>query len=215
MSTSGSLRIGNAAIEEQESLFGRYVIYIFGVVIVTLVFILFICYLSRKRNLMQARNRILLLRAQCRPENIVRAEIESSLRSVKHKSKDAKEKESCAICCDDFKQRQALTQTECNHQFHESCLWKWIDTKLKQTMSALQQQHLENPEQRLSQHPPKDCVECPLCNQPMIKTSEDERKDMQTKILRQAQETQASFIGVSQRTLLEMEARANNAAAPV
>lgn len=38
-------------------------------------------------------------------------------------------------------------------------------------------------------HPPKDCVECPLCNQHMIKTSQLERKNKQGELIKLAQET--------------------------
>lgn len=35
-------------------------------------------------------------------------------------------------------------------------------------------------------HPPKDCIECPLCIQPLIKTSEDERKAKETELIKLA-----------------------------
>lgn len=98
---------------------------------------------------MAVRNRILQLRAECRPENIIKQEIGKGLKSMKYKP-DPANADNCVICCDDFKKGQKLTSTECNHLFHNECLWKWIDSKLGQTMQALQQQNLDNHAENLS-----------------------------------------------------------------
>lgn len=53
-------------------------------------------------------------------------------------------------------------------------------------------------------HPPIDCIECPLCNQPLIKTNEDERKAKESELIKLANLTQANYMGVSLQELLEV-----------
>lgn len=119
-----------------DSTVGRYIVYIFGFFVAILVIAFSIWHTQRKRHLMSVRNRILQLRAECRPENIIKMEIGKSLKPIKYKP-SADNADNCVICCDDFKKGHPLTSTECNHLFHTECLWKWIDTKLAQTMQAL------------------------------------------------------------------------------
>jgi len=52
-------------------------------------------------------------------------------------------------------------------------------------------------------HPPQDCIECPLCNQPLIKTSEDERKAKETALIKLANQTQANYMGVARQHIEE------------
>ena len=70
-------------------------------------------------------------------------------------------------------------------------------------MAALYQE--ANEQNRQPGHPPKDCVECPLCNQSLIKTSEEERKAKATEIIKMANETQANYMGISRAALEEIQ----------
>ena len=112
--------------------------YSFGFLVVLLVIIFLIWYIRRRRAGMQIHNKLVQLRDMCRPENIIKAEIRQYLVEVQYTiSPDAAGPDNCAICCEEFKKNQMLTQTECKHLFHELCLWKWIETRLQHTMNVL------------------------------------------------------------------------------
>lgn len=160
--------------------------------------------------LIKVQNQIVELRQQAKPENILKAEVLGKLSQVKYQAPDKDHKEetdSCAICTDEFKSKQVVTKTPCNHLFHDKCLWQWIDTKLKQTMvEALQQ--IEAPDiDEMDLHPAANCIECPLCNQPMVKSTLEERKTKQKKILALANEKQANYMGISREALENIQKR--------
>ena len=92
-------------VQEEDNIMAQYVIYVIALVIVLIVLILALCTAARKRNAMRTRNKILQLREQSRPENIMKDEIRGLIRQVKYRKPADKnaEAESCAICCDDFK----------------------------------------------------------------------------------------------------------------
>ena len=80
----------------------RYIVYFFGFFALILAIVFIIWHTQRKRHLMAIRNRILQLRAECRPENIIKQEIGKGLKSMKYKP-DPANADNCVIGCDDFK----------------------------------------------------------------------------------------------------------------
>lgn len=59
-------------------------------------------------------------------------------------------------------------------------------------------------------HPNKDSVQCPNCNAPLIKSSVEERKAKQEQLYRDANDTQASYMGISRQALEEIQNREPN-----
>ena len=57
--------------------------------------------------------------------------------------------DTCCICCDDFKSKDKVRQTNCKHIFHSKCLMQWAKTKV--TAVALDGSHVV--------HDP----DCPYC----------------------------------------------------
>ena len=146
----------------------RYILYSIGCLVVFLLIGFAIWHCSRKRHMMQVQNKILQLRLQARPENIIKDEIKTLLRHVTYKvdkkaRKQGEDPDTCVICCEEFKNKQTIICTQCKHLFHDECLWQWIDSKLQRTMTELQIQ-ARNDHLPSVPHPPKDCIECPLCN---------------------------------------------------
>ena len=140
----------------------KYMIYLMSGVIALLIIIFIIWYCVRKQMMLNVRKKINNLRTKGRPENLVKEEIKTNLKQIKFESKK-EEMDPCAICCDDFKQKELIIQTECNHLFHEMCVWQWIETKLKLTINEMEQEADQGVDLN-SLHPRKDCVQCPNCN---------------------------------------------------
>ena len=96
-----------------------------GGIVLLLIAIFLVWYVARKRMMVRVRARIQRLRMEGRPSNLIKTEIKANLKQVKYKGnkeKDA-EPENCAICCDDYKENEKISATECNHLFHDTCLW--------------------------------------------------------------------------------------------
>ena len=58
--------------------------------------------------------------------------IASKLKKLKFKqSKHKANQDSCCVCVDDFSPDCMVRETPCNHLFHDECLMKWVETKIK------------------------------------------------------------------------------------
>ena len=150
---------GNIGVLENTEELPRYMIYLMGGIVFLLILIFVVWYVARKRMMLRVRAKIQKLRIDARPENLITSEIRAKIRQVRHKANKDKQQEpdNCAICCDDFKEKEKISMTDCNHLFHDTCLWKWIETKIKQTVAEIERQALEG--QDLNQmHPAQDCV---------------------------------------------------------
>ena len=57
----------------------------------------------------------------------------AALKEVKYQPKEGVE--NCAICDEEFKKGDTITETLCKHLFHTECIWKWIETKINEALS--------------------------------------------------------------------------------
>ena len=196
---------------EDSSELPKYMIYMMAGIVVFLILVFIVWYCARKRMMIKVREKIHNLRIQARPENLIKHDIKSNLKKVKFKGdKDNKQEgEPCAICCDEFKVNEMISMTECKHLFHDTCVWQWIETKIKQTI-AQQERDAPNGTDLNQLHPSSDCVQCPNCNNNMIKSTDVERKAKQAELYKEANEAQAQYMGISRQEFEEIQNQRDN-----
>ena len=48
------------------------------------------------------------------------------------RDKQQEKAQCCAICIDDFKDKENVRETPCKHIFHEKCIMEWVKTKIEE-----------------------------------------------------------------------------------
>lgn len=46
-----------------------------------------------------------------------------------NEKQDNEDGKRCAVCLDDFRPREMVTLTPCNHMFHENCIVPWVKSR--------------------------------------------------------------------------------------
>ncbi|XP_029910507.1 RING finger protein 24 isoform X1 [Myripristis murdjan] len=117
-------------------------IVVFGTAIfVFILSLLFCCYLIRSLSLCCERLRLLVmrLRHQAHKELYAYKQV-----IQKEKVKELNLHEICAVCLEEFKQKDELGICPCKHAFHRKCLIKWLEVRKV----------------------------CPLCNMPVLQLAQ-------------------------------------------
>lgn len=73
--------------------------------------------------------------------------------------------DSCSICVDNFRDREEIILTPCNHSYHETCLISWVNSSVDKILILKKEAEVNG-----GQLAPDQCEpECPNCSVSLLK----------------------------------------------